>query len=539
MSDSNQNSQRTMVCIYGPPGSGKSSAGRLLAEALEIPFWDLDQEIEIRNKSTIPEIFAKRGEAGFRQRETKVLKSLLSHKSGVISLGGGSLLTPANREIVERQGPVICLNAEANTLLERLQVDSVERPLLTGDLQDRLEGLMAERGEHYASFSIQVDTTGKSSHQIAWEAQVQSGMFRVRGMGSGYDVRVLENGLDELGALMRARGLNGPIALVSDENVGPLYAGRVQASLKKAGYSAHIVLIPAGEQHKTVATVNNLWQEFIAAGLERGSTVVALGGGVVGDLAGFAAATFLRGISWVVAPTSLLAMVDASLGGKTGADLPEGKNLVGAFYPPSLVLADPQTLLTLPEDEFRSGMAEVVKHGVIGDPALFELCTRGWGALHANLGELVRRGMAVKVRVIQTDPFERGLRATLNLGHTLGHAVESTSNYRLRHGEAVAIGMVAATRLAVQTKLAEPRLEDIIGKTLVDLELPTEIPPGMDREQIIRAVSVDKKRSKGKTRFVLPVRIGEVQYGIEIEDWQALVRNNQAGSPKNDHVEAS
>jgi 3-dehydroquinate synthase len=344
--------------------------------------------------------------------------------------------------------------------------------------------------------------------------------------------------LDVLGDLLRARGLSGPIALVSDDNVGPLYAGRAVGSLQKAGFTTQTILIPAGEQHKTVTTVHNLWRDFISARLERGSTIVALGGGVVGDLAGFAAATFLRGIPWVVVPTSLLAMVDASLGGKTGADLPEGKNLVGAFHPPKLVLADPQTLLSLPEVEFRSGLAEVVKHGIISDPALFELCKQGWETLQANLGELVRRGMAVKVRIIQTDPFEQGLRATLNLGHTIGHAVEATSKYQLRHGEAVAIGIVAAARLAVRISMAETGLDDTIRRTLKDLELPTEIPSGMDREQIIRVVGVDKKRAKGKTRFVLPARIGEVQYGLEVEDWEALVRRNRSDTHDNNLLEA-
>jgi len=245
--------------------------------------------------------------------------------------------------------------------------------------------------------------------------------------------------------------------------------------------------------------------------------VLALGGGVVGDAAGFAAATFLRGVPWVALPTSLLAMVDASLGGKTGVDLPQGKNLVGAFYPPRLVLADPQTLDTLPEAELRAGMAEVIKAGVIGDPELFELCAHGWDALHLNLGEVVRRAMAVKISVIEEDPYEKGRRAALNLGHTLGHAVELVSGFQLRHGEAVAIGMVAEARLAERLEIAEPGLADEIERVLRELGLPVTIPAELDRQAVLSVMQVDKKRLDGSVRFALPVRLGETRVGVNVD----------------------
>jgi 3-dehydroquinate synthetase len=241
---------------------------------------------------------------------------------------------------------------------------------------------------------------------------------------------------------------------------------------------------------------------------------------VVGDTAGFAAATFLRGVPWVALPTSLLAMVDASLGGKTGVDLPEGKNLVGAFHPPRLVLADPQSLDTLPEAELRSGMAEVVKAGVIGDPELFNLCAHGWGELRSNLGEVVRRAMAVKISVIEEDPYEKSSRAALNLGHTLGHAVELVSDFQLRHGEAVAIGMVAEARLAERLEIAEPGLADEIERVLKGLGLPVDIPGGINRQAVLSAIQVDKKRLDGSVRFVLPVRLGEVRVGVNVDPHQ-------------------
>jgi 3-dehydroquinate synthase len=304
-----------------------------------------------------------------------------------------------------------------------------------------------------------------------------------------------------------------------------LYASRATASLESSGYSVEILTIPPGEQHKTLETVSCLWEGFLAAGVERGSTVVALGGGVVGDLTGFAAAMWLRGVPWVNVPTTLLAMCDSSLGGKTGADLPQGKNLIGAFHPPALVLADPEVLATLPEDEVRNGMAEVMKHGVIADPMLFELCqhpsllpfNRGGGG--EAFDEIVRRSMAVKIHIIQEDPYEGGRRSALNLGHTIGHAVELVSGFRLRHGEAVAIGMVAEARLAEQMGIASAQsdLAICIATALQAIGLPTEIPSHLDRDAIQRAILVDKKRAGGKVRFALPVKIGEVITGVEVD----------------------
>ncbi len=337
-------------------------------------------------------------------------------------------------------------------------------------------------------------------------------------MGKPYPVRVISGGIGCLGDLFRENGLLGAVALVADSNVAPLYGQLARESLAAAGCSPSLVTLTAGEQYKTMAAIQELWGGFLASGLDRSSTVLALGGGVTGDLAGFAAATFLRGVRWIGAPTSLLAMVDASLGGKTGADLPQGKNLIGAFHPPSLVLADPEVLETLPEAELRSGLAEVVKHGLIADPQLFELCALGFAAVHANLPEIVKRAMAVKIQVIEVDPFEQGQRAALNLGHTLGHAIELASDYRLRHGEAVAIGTVAAARYAEKIGLAERGLAESVRSVLAGLGLPTEIPAGLDRSRMLAGIGVDKKRKGGKVRLALPLRVGEVVVGIPLEN---------------------
>ena len=353
---------------------------------------------------------------------------------------------------------------------------------------------------------------------VAWDIQRSIGRYHLRKMGAPYDVIVQEGGIDQLGEMFKVRNLNGPVLVISDKNIAPHYAGRVLDSLSAAGYAASQLVTPAGERHKNLETVASFWRAALEADLDRKSTIVALGGGVVVDMAGFAAATFMRGCNWVAVPTTLLAMVDASVGGKTGFDLPEGKNLVGAFYPPRLVLADPDVLSTLPERELRSGLAEVLKHGLIADLELFDLCAQGWGTVNARLPEVVRRGVAVKVKVIEEDPYERGIRAALNLGHTIGHAVELVSGFSTLHGEAVAIGMVAEARLADHLAVADPGLSDALEKALTALGLPIEIPENLDRNKIISTMRLDKKKKSGVIRFALPVKIGEVKVGVSLEN---------------------
>jgi 3-dehydroquinate synthase len=505
-----------MIFLYGPPGSGKTSLGEILAEHLNLPFVDLDWEIVDRSGATIPEIFAQQGETGFRQIEKAVLNQILRGERKVIALGGGSLLDPENRRLVEEQGRVVCLRASPDQILQRLEAEPGPRPLLAGDAHLRLQRLLAERGDHYTSFLIQINTDHKSLDEVSGLVQISLGEFHVRGMHAGYDVQVSEGGLESIGDLLTERGLRGQLAVVSDTNVSAIYGERVCRILEQAGFQPFLVPIAAGEQHKTLETVSDLWDRFIALGLDRSSTVIALGGGVTGDLAGFAAATFLRGISWVALPTTLLAMVDASLGGKTGFDLAQGKNLVGAFYSPRLVLSDPLTLDTLPLAEVRSGMAEVIKSGIIADPALFDLCSQGWKTVRGCIGEVISRGIAVKVYLIQADPYEKGPRAALNLGHTVGHALELVSGYRLSHGEAVAVGMVVEARLSEALGLAKPGLSQVISAVLEKFKLPIRVPPELDVQSILSGMRVDKKSISGELRFALPVDIGQVRVGVRV-----------------------
>lgn len=512
---------RSRIFLYGPPASGKSTVGRLLAESLRLLFFDLDEEIERACGQGIAQLFAAEGEAGFRQRERSALRGLPASGACVIALGGGALLDRASRQLVESQGCVLCLSAPAGKLLERTSRQEGERPLLAGGGAARLAALLESRRAHYASFPLQLETGRLNPAEAAWEAQLLLGAFHVRGMGAGYDVRISREGLPRAGEWLAANGLQGPVAAVSDEGVGPIYEGRVLASLEGAGFPAQPIRIPAGEAHKVLETVACLWSAFLAAGLERGSTALAVGGGVVSDVAGFAAATYLRGIRWATLPTSLLAMVDACLGGKTGIDLPQGKNLAGAFHPPSLVLVDPGFLATLPAPELRAGLAEVVKHGVIGDPALFERCAQGWESLQADWQAILPRAMGVKIRVIEADPYEQGARAALNFGHTIGHGLEAACGYRMRHGEAVSIGMAVEARLAERLGLAEEGLAERLKQVLAGLGLPREIPPFIDRGWMLAAMRADKKRKEGSLRFALPRRIGEAVV-VQVDDLEAL-----------------
>ena len=513
------------IFLYGPPASGKSTVGQILAESLNLPFVDLDDSIRQAVGMDIPQVMADRGETGFRDLESAELERLCKDSDSVIALGGGTLLRHENLDRAESTGEIFYLDAEIPTLLKRLKDKPDSRPLLTGDLTEKLQGLLANRAVHYASFPNRVGVDSRTPEQIAWQIQVSLGRFYARGMGEGYEVAVRSGIIDSLGKLLQFHGLQNPI-VVTDANVEKLYADQSLASLRSSNYKPSLLSVPAGESAKTLDTISTLWRGFLEAGLDRRSTVIALGGGVIGDMAGFAAATFMRGVDWVAVPTTLLSMVDASLGGKTGFDLPEGKNLIGSFHPPRLVMADPQVLSTLAAVELRSGMAEVVKHGIISDPDLFALCAGGQNIIGNDLTEIIRRAIAVKLKIIENDPFEKDSRAALNLGHTVGHAVESVSGYRLRHGEAVSIGMVAETKLAEYLKIAGKGLSARISEVLSGLGLPTQIPKDLSKDKLIRAMKYDKKKAAGVVRFALPVEVGKVRVNVEVKDLELLFKEN-------------
>ena len=331
-----------------------------------------------------------------------------------------------------------------------------------------------------------------------------------------YDIE-LGTGLDQAGARLKELGLGRKMALVTNPTIKKLHGERIVDSLKAAGFLVMSVEVPDGEQYKNLDWANAIYTALLTNGFDRKSALVAFGGGVIGDLTGFAAATFMRGVPFVQVPTTLLAMVDSSVGGKTGVNHPMGKNMIGAFYQPKKVLMDLDVLKTLPREEFLSGIAEVIKYGVIRDAALFDYLDKNRDKILSldpdALSHIIKRSCEIKAEVVSKDEREGGLRAILNFGHTIGHAIETAENYTMRHGEAVAIGMVYASRLAHRTGLCVASVPERVERLIKSYGLPANL-TALSRQpsvtELTDTMQVDKKAEGGKVKFVLPSKIGEV-----------------------------
>jgi 3-dehydroquinate synthase len=339
-------------------------------------------------------------------------------------------------------------------------------------------------------------------------------VFNVNLGERSYPVNVGAGALDDLGKLALGAGLEaGRCAIITDTNIAPRYLDRALSSLRKAGFDAATIELAPGEETKSLATIAALYERMTEERLDRRSAVFALGGGVIGDVAGFAAATFMRGVPLVHVPTSVVAQVDSSLGGKTGVNLRSAKNLIGAFYQPRLVVADVATLASLPQREFCEGLAEVIKYGAIVDAALLDDLERVMPAILARetgiLESVVERSLRLKASVVERDERESGLRAILNFGHTVGHALEAASGYgNYRHGEAVAIGMMAASRLSCRYAGLRIDQAERLANLIRSAGLPTAIPEGWRGEEFIEALKLDKKRAHGAVEFVLISHLG-------------------------------
>ena len=517
------------IILTGFMGTGKTKIGRLLAEQLDRPFLDMDAVLVERFAKPIAAIFAEDGEPVFRAAESTLCAELAQQSGLIISTGGGALVNPTNRDVLSATGTVVCLTATVDEILARTDGDN-DRPLMGADRaarRARLESLLAARRDAYAAIPIQIDTTGQPPAAII--AQITQSLNRpitqshpktpmtqstnqpinipVTTPTGAYPIHIGDGLLAHVGGLLLESGVRpGSAAIVSNPDVAQIYSGMVAQSLSAAGFSPHLCTVPEGEAHKTLAAIASLYDQFLDAGLDRHSPIIALGGGVVGDMAGFAAASYLRGVPFVQIPTTLLSMVDASVGGKTGVDLPQGKNLVGAFKQPEVVIIDPAVLESLPAAEFRSGMAEVIKHGILADSALFA-ALEGDGP--ADLATMIADAVRVKVAVVEEDPFERGRRATLNLGHTFGHAIELVSNFHVRHGEGVGLGLVASAHMAAELGLCAPALAHRITNLVERIGLPIHV-SGYDVDEVYAAMAHDKKRVGKNVRFIVPRSIGDV-----------------------------
>ncbi|MCO6451549.1 MAG: 3-dehydroquinate synthase [Caldilineales bacterium] len=502
------------IVLTGFMGTGKTAVGREVAARLGREFVDMDDLIVTQAEMSIPEIFERYGEERFRLLESAIVRQLAGQRGLVVATGGGALVDDGNREAMARSSLLICLTATPDIIINRIGGDT-NRPMLNGgEARQRILDLLARREPAYAEMPYRIDTSARDVDAIAAEVISLSergvgGILRLPVAtpgGGGYDILIGSGTLRSLPTYLDERSLFGTVAIITDDIVAKHCALEMTDALAAARRSYTLITLPAGEAHKNLATIARIYDDLLAAGLDRSGLIVALGGGVIGDMAGFAAASYLRGIRFVQAPTTLLAMVDASVGGKTGVDLPQGKNLVGAFKQPELVLIDTHSLSSLPPAEFRNGLAEVVKHGVIADPDLFADLE---GAGPESLESLVARALRVKIGVVERDPFEHGERAHLNLGHTFAHAFELVSNFGIPHGQAVAVGLAASAHLAAARGDCAAELPEQIKAALKHLDLPTRL-SGLDAAAVYAAMATDKKRQSGRLRFVLPHEIGRV-----------------------------
>ncbi|MBA7507094.1 3-dehydroquinate synthase [subsurface metagenome] len=547
------------IVITGFSGTGKSLVARKIARQLDWDFIDTDNEIVSLAKKPIAEIFSSDGEGKFRELEREAIKRASQQSHRVIATGGGAIVDPQNRAQLARNGFIVCLEARPEIICQRLfQEDSHGseiRPLLEGDNPlERIRQLKAQRQPYYDDVDLVINTDDLSIAEVAKEvvkgwrllrsARNDRGKSRndrgATGNSRGktgcekakagndvaedaacwvetatqkYPIFVGYGLLDRLGEKLKKVSSSQVAIVISDENVFHLYGGRVEKILRNAGFAVNSFVVPPGEETKSIKSATEIYNFLIKKRVERDDILIALGGGMIGDLVGFVAATYLRGIPWVQVPTSLVAMVDASIGGKVGVNHPEGKNLIGAFYQPSFVLADTQALATLPKRELTSGWAEVVKYGLILDTEFFEF-------LESNAGRLIKleqdvvnkaiiRSASLKAQVVSQDEKERGQRIILNYGHTIAHGLEAATQYsHFLHGEAVAIGMMGAAKLSRKSGILPPSVVTRQQSLLQKFGLPTTF-SGTGLAEIAKAMEVDKKTRAKEIRWVLLEDIGQ------------------------------
>ncbi|WP_322995906.1 3-dehydroquinate synthase [Castellaniella sp.] len=509
------------IFLVGMMGVGKTTIGRQLAAALGRQFADLDHAIEARCGVPVATIFDIEGEAGFRRRETALLDECTRISGLVLATGGGAILAPENRAMLRARGYVVYLYAGVDELYQRVARDR-NRPLLqTEDPRQRIADLLAQREPLYDSVAdIRQDTASQPINQVlrnliaslpSTATPRRMHTVQVSTPGGQYPIHIGRGRLDALDTSVPADAT--ALAVITNTTVAALYGDRVRAVLAKTGKPIHCVSLPDGEQFKTWDSLNQIFDALLGAALDRKVVLIALGGGVVGDMAGFAAACYMRGVRFIQVPTTLLAQVDSSVGGKTAINHPLGKNMIGAFYQPQAVEIDPQVLATLPAREISAGLAEVIKYGMIADADFFAWCESHVQALRAldedAIAYAVRRSCELKAWVVSQDERESGIRAILNFGHTFGHAIESGLGYgQWLHGEAVGCGMVLAAQLSVQVCGLDPAVAQRIRALVQAIGCPVQAPDlGMDRW--FDLMRVDKKTEGRHIRYILLPGLGQ------------------------------
>jgi shikimate kinase/3-dehydroquinate synthase len=517
------------VVLSGFMATGKSTVGRLVAERLGLPFVDTDDVMAAEAGMSVGELFAREGEAKFRDREAAVILPLLDDGvPRVIAFGGGAVTVPRVRHAALEAATVITFVASPETIASRASLASQidERPNLgSASPVDRARDLLALRREAYGECHACISTDGRTPEELA-SAVVDIAQRDAIAIPLGTRSYVVELAIGRPDALTRTLRELGPssIVTVTDENVIRARGQWLEQALAPLGLRETRVVLPPGEENKTLASVSRIWDAALAAGVDRQAVVLAFGGGVVGDLGGFAASTLLRGVRCVQIPTTLLAMVDSSVGGKTGFDHPAGKNLLGTFFQPTRVHVDLEHLSTLPERQRAAGLAEVVKIALARDaPLLALLEARADGIRRGDQGALldvVRASVLAKMRVVREDENEAGVRALLNLGHTVGHALEAHGGYaRWLHGEAVAIGTVVELAATERLELTPSGTSQRAASLLQRFGLPTTVSPD-DLAAAWPWVSSDKKRTLGAVK--LPIVTGPGQARVERVELDAL-----------------
>ena len=521
---------RRPLLLNGCMASGKTTLGRLVAERTGCELVDLDERVERRAGLRVSEIFARQGEAAFRKLEAEALAEVLAASGPVVvALGGGALLRRATRLRAMDAALVVTLTSSVEAILKRNAAVPGQRPLLDGpDARERIESLLELRETAYAECHARVDTSSAAP-------EVLVGRLLALWQRDGVGVAAGEHSYSvEIGSSIAAAGVGQwaeratRVLLVSDDNVAPLHAAGLRAALG-GDERVELITLPAGEAHKTLATVEGIWQRASALGADRSCLFVGLGGGVVTDITGFAAAGWMRGVRWIGVPTTLLAMVDASVGGKTAVDLGQAKNCVGAFWQPSHVFCDVAYSITEPA-RGNAALSEVVKTALIGDPELLDYMEARVGAVLGRdpevITELVRRCVRVKARVVGEDAREQGFRAALNLGHTFGHALESVAGFeRLSHGEAISLGLLAALRVGEHLGVTPRELTERVTALLGALGLPIDL-ANEPLERAAGLIGLDKKRRGNSVKFVLVRGAGQIEFkSLELGVLERLARD--------------